>query len=234
MSDAGDGELWYFAYGANMCPDVLRTRRGLRPASSEPACLEGFRLVFDQPGIPLLEPAFANVRPEAGACVHGVLHRLTCAQLAELDRFEGGGHAYEHLVATVVGARSGPVEAHLYRSRRTERGLKPSRRYLEILCAGARAHGLPDDYVRALAATDTTHLPLLSRASPRLIAFFDRLHQRGANLVPVFEAMWRLRARLRGEDPRRIDRDREPAAPDTIATTDTTDTGDAGRQGTAR
>jgi hypothetical protein len=39
--------------------------------------LEGYRLLFDHIGVPFFEPSFANVAPEKGCRVHGVLHDLS-------------------------------------------------------------------------------------------------------------------------------------------------------------
>ena len=42
------------------------------------------------------------------------------------------------------------VDAFTYLSPTRRTGRKPSARYLGLLLEGARQHGLPDDYVRAL------------------------------------------------------------------------------------
>ena len=95
--------VWYFAYGSNMSPITLGRRRPRcatqnkmnkinklsyhkikfcragrrRPSESVAGVLEGHRLLFDFVGVPFFEPSFANIAPEKGCCVHGVLHLLT-------------------------------------------------------------------------------------------------------------------------------------------------------------
>jgi hypothetical protein len=142
------GPVYYFAYGANMSTDVLCRRRGLRPARSEAAELTGHRLVFDLRGIPWLEPAFASVRVEQGATVHGVLHELDGAAMQRLDGMESG--AYERERRTVRSRTLGELDAEIYVNRSPRDGLRPSRRYLDLLAAGAIEHGLPPEYVRFL------------------------------------------------------------------------------------
>lgn len=130
-----------------MSSRVLRGR-GVRPLSSESARLDGFRLVFGEPGLPLLEPVFASIDPAEGEAVHGVLLRLAPGDFARIDATEGPG--YEVLSVDVVGRVHGPVRARVFRTRRPVRGRRPSRRYLDLMRLGAREHGLPCDYVRRL------------------------------------------------------------------------------------
>lgn len=136
---------------------VLRERRGVTPHSSEAAVLRDFRLVFDQPGIPFVEPAFASVTPTAGAVVHGVLYTLDPDCFVRLDRVEGSAYRVRSL--GVEGALLGSVTAAVYQTRRPGSERRPSRRYLKLLCDGAREHALPGYYVRALEAQPCVHVP---------------------------------------------------------------------------
>jgi gamma-glutamylcyclotransferase (GGCT)/AIG2-like uncharacterized protein YtfP len=149
----------YFAFGANMSGRVL-ARRGIAAARSEPACLADHRLVFDQAGLPFVEPAFASLVPAAGQTVWGVLYDLTEVDVARLDRFETSD--YVPVEVSVVGSRSGPTAARAYRTRRPVPERRPSARYLALLCEGAREHGLPVEYVRDLAARPSAYVPVLS------------------------------------------------------------------------
>ncbi len=151
--------LWYFAYGANTSTRVL-DRRGIAPLSSEAARLDGWRFAFSMRGFPGVEPAFANIEPDAASCVHGVLHRMRASDLERLDRVEGFG--YRHRDVEVVGIRSGSVTATAYACPRTVNGALPSRRYLSLVCDGAREHGLPQSWIAALEAQPRRHVPLLS------------------------------------------------------------------------
>lgn len=61
-SDAAKTIL-YLAYGSNLCAETFLGRRGIRPISQINASCAVFELAFDLPGLPYLEPCFANMRP---------------------------------------------------------------------------------------------------------------------------------------------------------------------------
>lgn len=182
----------YFAYGANMSRAVL-ARRGVAPLESEPARLDGWRLRFSHPGLLPIEPAFANLEPGAGGVVHGVLHTLRAGDLERLDRLEGAEYLHEELTVVAAG---GPVRARAYRNPRPVGGLRPSRRYLASLLVGAREHGLPAEWLRALEDQPALHVPLVSDAAARLVGVAERL--RAAGLRPE-----RVRLALQGRAGRR-------------------------------
>ncbi|CBX90273.1 predicted protein [Plenodomus lingam JN3] len=58
----------YLAYGSNLCKETFRGARGIRPLSKINVLVPSLRLTFDLPGIPYIEPCFANTAqrtPEA-------------------------------------------------------------------------------------------------------------------------------------------------------------------------
>ena len=82
--------VWYFAYGSNMQAATLRGRRGITWASAVPARLAGWRFVCDKPPLlPTMGEAFANLVPEEGAEVYGVLFELEADDLAHVELTEG-------------------------------------------------------------------------------------------------------------------------------------------------
>jgi gamma-glutamylcyclotransferase (GGCT)/AIG2-like uncharacterized protein YtfP len=168
-----DEPLWYFAYGANMSTRVL-ARRDVEPLSSEAASVAGWRLAFSMPGVPLLEPGFANVEPDPAGVVHGVLHRMRRRDLTRLDRSEGGG--YRHRELEPYGVRAGAVRAIAYVYPRAVRPRLPSRRYLELLLSGAHEHALPQPWIEWLSAQPCHHLPLLSDVANRVFRGLEMAH----------------------------------------------------------
>lgn len=90
--DGEEATIWYFAFGSNINKKVFEGRRRIKPADSLPAVLPGWRLEFNQPGLPYTEPAFAAVerQPEASngekqMDVHGIAHRITPTQVRAVD-----------------------------------------------------------------------------------------------------------------------------------------------------
>ncbi|KAK1776948.1 hypothetical protein QBC45DRAFT_418058 [Copromyces sp. CBS 386.78] len=51
----------YLAYGSNMCAETFLGMRKIRPLSQVVVSAPSIRLTFDLPGIPYLEPCFANI-----------------------------------------------------------------------------------------------------------------------------------------------------------------------------
>jgi cation transport regulator ChaC len=145
-----DPVLWYFSYGSNMSRAVFVERRGMRPAAARPAWLADHALRFDLPIGPG-ERGVANVVPEVGAGLWGVLWGITARELDRLDRSEGVHMGvYERVPVDVVVDGGERVGAVTYRSSRGTPGRRPSARYLRLLLTGAREHGLPTAYVATL------------------------------------------------------------------------------------
>ncbi len=146
--------LWYFAYGSNLDPRTFLGRRRMRPSGARRARLDDHRLVFDLP-VGRGERGVANVRPWPGHRVHGVAWRITGTDARFLDRTEGVHRGYYvRLPVTLIGDDHRPFEAFTYHSSRGRRGRKPSPRYMGLLLAGARHHGLPPDWVRYLRSLE--------------------------------------------------------------------------------
>lgn len=163
--------VWNFAYGGNMNPRVLSERRRITPLESVAGRLEDYRLSFTARGFPWIEPAFANVEYAPGACVHGVLHRLTGKQFEQLDRYEWGGVAYRHLELDVTAYDGRRIRAKVYSARYVSREKSPSCRYLALIREGARLSGLDEEYVRMLDRLPCRVTPALSNSA---IGLFER------------------------------------------------------------
>jgi len=54
------GTFLYLAYGSNLCDETFLGMRGIRPLSSINVLVPELRMTFDLPGIPYIEPCFAN------------------------------------------------------------------------------------------------------------------------------------------------------------------------------
>ena len=164
----------YFAFGANMSSAVLRRRR-IEVLSREPARLRGYRLVFDLPGLPWVEPAFANIVRHPEHEVYGVLYQLTQEQVDRVDSFEG--LAYSVIEVEVEGERSGATRSRTYQTKHPAPGLRPSRRYLRILCEAAGENALPPSYLCELRAHPSVHVPVLSEIVERGIGVFEAVER---------------------------------------------------------
>jgi len=191
-------EVLYFAFGANMCASVLE-RRSVQVTDSYAGTLEDHRLVFDLPGIPWIEPVFANIAPTPGATVHGVLHAMTRPDFDRLSRSEGAGRHYRCIEVSVKPLNGDePQIAMAFEAMRRVQGLNPSRRYVDLLLEGARTHGLPQSYIAALEAQPCVDFPGARRLMPKVLKGFDVLFQAGMAPERLLDGLWGLYRKMTG------------------------------------
>jgi gamma-glutamylcyclotransferase len=148
-------DVWYFAYGANMDDNAFRVRRGIQACECRTGYVEGYRLRFNLEGRPKGKAAPANLCPDPEAKVWGVLYRITRRDLMRLDATEGvPGRGYRHITVEVEDGQNRLVSAIAYIAQGKNIDGKPSLRYITLLRDGARAHGLPETYIRFLEAVE--------------------------------------------------------------------------------
>ena len=144
-------EVWYFAYGANMHDSAFRERRGMRPLEWRPGRVRGYRMRFNLEGRPKGMAAPANLCADPNAEAWGVLYRITRAGLVHLDATEGvPGRRYRHLWLDAQDIDGRALKAVTYIADGLEADGNPSQRYITLLRDGARAHGLPEHWLRFL------------------------------------------------------------------------------------
>lgn len=108
----------YLAYGSNLCHETFQGKRGIRPLASLNVVVPTLRMTFDLPGIPYVEPCFANSatrdptlppsKPEyASNDYHkdrwkkgmvGVVYEVTPDDYAHIIATEGGGASYKDVM----------------------------------------------------------------------------------------------------------------------------------------
>lgn len=141
----------YFAYGSNMATATFRGRRGIECHHATAARATGWRLVLDKPPLVTLDHSYANIVPDAGSEVYGVLYEIVPADLEHIDFTEGvliGNYRRIEISVQPLGAPApAPMRAFTLVSDRHDTALQPSTRYMELLISGAEEHGLPEEYV---------------------------------------------------------------------------------------
>jgi cation transport regulator ChaC len=133
--------MWYFAFGSNMDREAMRSRcPHARPAGT--AILHDFRFVISRDG-------YASIAPRRGACVHGVLWRLTPRDLAALNAYENLASGLYRTARLSVLQNGRRTSALVYIGRR---GLgRPRPAHLATIVAAARDWKFPKPYVDKLA-----------------------------------------------------------------------------------
>ncbi|KAJ3365985.1 hypothetical protein GGF32_007485 [Allomyces javanicus] len=203
---ATEGEfVWYLGYGSNMNPKVLTGRRKVVPVESVPVRVPGYKLTFDCPGFPFVEPSFAsiNVRPDAADPVpelHGVAFKITRAEYAMIVQTEGLHYGDVHVLCHPTGAAA---QAHapfyaialIIKPPYRRAGLAPSVRYKGLLVDGAHHHALPDTYQTWLQSLPAWAPTTFRHKIARVVQF--------AWAAPIFLTLMGLRGvnrAIRGKD----------------------------------
>ncbi|KAF2013647.1 hypothetical protein BU24DRAFT_494083 [Aaosphaeria arxii CBS 175.79] len=118
----------YLAYGSNLCNETFRGVRGIRPLSQVNVVVPSLKLTFDLPGVPYMEPCFANCMPRTppsdsshsedaddgndGQHEHippyhkdrwtkgmvGCVYEVTLRDFATIIATEGGGSSYQDVL----------------------------------------------------------------------------------------------------------------------------------------
>ena len=156
LSGSPEDRVWYFAFGANMHDSAFRERRGMHPLDCRAGRVRGYRLRFNLEGRPRGKAAPANISPDPDAEVWGVLYLITRADLVHLDSTEGvPGRRYRHLWVEAEDIAGSRLAGVTYVADGKETDGRPSLRYIDLLRQGARAHGLPEHYLRSLDRIET-------------------------------------------------------------------------------
>ncbi|MBG0775928.1 MAG: gamma-glutamylcyclotransferase [Desulfovibrionaceae bacterium] len=146
-------KIRYFAYGPNMHPDQMR-ERCLHPVVLGIARLPGYALAFHGHTW-LWDGGMETVVPAPGRDLWGVLYELSPTDADSLDAWQdirlNGTGSYFHSPVEVFAPDGTRSDAVLYRKDILGEPLPPSREFLEHILCGARAHGLPEGYLRELA-----------------------------------------------------------------------------------
>ena len=164
-------EYRYFAYGSNMAPHTLEALRSVYPLDSTAAILPRYKLRFNMPGIPGLEPSFASVEftKDKSSAVHGVLYTLSPQDFARVGSTEGVPFSYKwqrcqvhpyvgnckEAGADTVAANNAPTVSAwtLVSTFPQNEDFPPSHAYLDLMIQAAKEWDFDKSYVEELKAT---------------------------------------------------------------------------------
>mmetsp|Transcript_35758 Transcript_35758/g.67403 ORF Transcript_35758/g.67403 Transcript_35758/m.67403 type:complete len:303 (-) Transcript_35758:1096-2004(-) len=162
---AQEDSRWFFGYGATIHETVLE-RRGIVALEAYPASIKDYALAFDVGGVGA-EAAFASVAPAEGARTHGMLYKFSQEDYLSMLRSENAVPPAEGeedkrtyfahpVTAEPYGGEHAAVEAAtlcvMPNKVSPEDRRSPSRRYLALICEGARQRGLCSTYIEKLAS----------------------------------------------------------------------------------
>jgi gamma-glutamylcyclotransferase (GGCT)/AIG2-like uncharacterized protein YtfP len=130
--------VWYFAYGSNMNKSRM-VERNVNFTRRIKGSVDDHRLVFNKIADGSPGYGYANIVPEQGESVMGILYDVNEAGLMELDKREGVniGHYFRSQINVLLDDGTS-VEAIVYlaHSSRVKDGLLPTKAYMEHLYKG--------------------------------------------------------------------------------------------------
>ena len=161
--------ILYFAYGSNLSLEQMRERIGSKPKVISGAYLENHRLGFTLYSKLTWKGGVADIVPEAGSKVWGVIYELTEEQLDKIDHYEGykkdrdpKKNFYNRLEVEVVDKKGVKQLCLTYQAevgdekRRKYLYHRPSEKYYEVIRKGGEEHGLLKEFSEHLKMASVT------------------------------------------------------------------------------
>ncbi len=182
---ANEPLVYYFAYGANLHPKVMK-RRGIGVHAEEAFELKGHRLSFAQPG-PWKNCAFATVEADPSSVVWGKLYLISASDARRLE--------YEELVVVFGRHRTLELEQggrrfFLFQSVHPRPGLKPTAVYRDLLVDGLKGYpGVPSAYVEQLQRTETATAGEISDDSGYLVRDIEKFPRAAQPVLRRYERL---------------------------------------------
>lgn len=136
--------LHYFAYGSNMNPERVSSRKLSTQGEPEAGRLLNYELRFNKISRYRIGAASANIAPAFGCSVDGVLYRLTGSRvIASMDVFENSPEDYAREVVFVHvddaandhEARLIPAWTYVAKPHAIDDALRPTQEYVGHLLA---------------------------------------------------------------------------------------------------
>jgi sulfite reductase (NADPH) flavoprotein alpha-component len=150
---------FYFGFGSNINMTSLAAK-GVIPISSQPAIMRGWKLRFNVQHFFRIEGGVGNVEytGDLQDCVLGILHECKDDTLDYLDATEAYGHGYDRIIVDVelqddAANKAKKQRAYIYVGMESfiNNDCLPSKRYLNIILAGAKQSGLDNGYIQQLS-----------------------------------------------------------------------------------
>ena len=146
-----DQRIYYFAFGANLSPDILN-QRGMTIYDTFDYVLEDAALCFTQSGF-YKDHGFASADHTVGERVYGKMYQIRRSDAARMDYYEGVPFLKAH--HKIFREHEG-THFYYYRACETTDNLKPTQQYLDYITTAYREMDcVPKAYTDAMEATET-------------------------------------------------------------------------------
>ena len=145
---------WYFAYGSNMNPNRVQSRGLSCTAEPQAGTLRNFRLRFNKRSRKNPQAGHANIEPEYGSYVEGVLYPLADEQeVLKMDRFESAPTDYRRELVFIETMDTLELAwTYIANERVIDNNLAPPAWYVDHLLAGSEF--LSRTYIESIESVD--------------------------------------------------------------------------------
>ena len=145
---------YYFAFGSNMDEQQMKNRKA-EFAERQNGVMANWKLVFNKINRKKEGSGYANIVPEYGSIVEGIIYKVSEDAIRILDDWEGVPIAYHKKTMLVENSNKKSVDCIIYIANhsKTDNSLKPERKYLDHLLEGKEF--LSENYFSDLKNTET-------------------------------------------------------------------------------
>ena len=163
-------KVYYFAFGANLCADVLKQRR-IKVYEDFDFVLDNAALRFSQPGF-YKDHGYASADMAEGQVTYGKMYLILSSDAVRMDYFEGLPFLKVH---DKVFHTANGFEYFYYRAKSPRKGLKPTQEYLDYLVnAYRKMPDVPKAYLDSLIVTEVLDQTLPQNQTGQYVYDIDR------------------------------------------------------------
>ena len=147
---------YYFAFGSNMDKKRMEIRTH-ESSDRQKGIMEDWKLVFNKIKDEERGSGYANIEPEIGSIVEGIIYKVSEDAIKKLDKKEGVPDDYLQETMSVGNENQESISCIVYIANRSKinNSLKPERWYLNHLLEGKEF--LSENYYSELKNTETIH-----------------------------------------------------------------------------
>ena len=128
---------YYFAFGSNMDKERMKKRKA-NFTEMQKGVINDWKLVFNKINDKKVRAGYANIIPNLGSIVEGIIYKVDNDAIQILDRREGVPNNYEQKIVSVENTNKELIDCIVYIANpsKVDNFLKPEKWYLEHLLKG--------------------------------------------------------------------------------------------------
>ncbi len=127
----------YFAFGSNMDKEQMKKRKA-NFTEMQKGVIKDWKLVFNKINHNKEGAGYANIIPNTGSIVEGIIYKVDKDTITILDSYEGVPNHYKQNTMSVENTQNKLINCIVYiaNSSKIKNNLKPEKWYLEHLLKG--------------------------------------------------------------------------------------------------